>query len=51
MKSIKLENSQKLRGVVVSPETPRTEDGIYWGYQVRNASSFRKVIYGKSTAL
>ena len=31
----------------MSPETPRIEDGIYWGYQVRNATSFRKVIYGK----
>lgn len=47
VKRIDLQNSHKLRGVVVSPETPRIEDGIYWGYQVRNATSFRKVIYGK----
>lgn len=26
--------SDKLIGEVVSPETPRKEDGLYWGYQV-----------------
>jgi len=33
----------KYKGLVVSPSTPRTQDGLYWGYQVRFASSFKKV--------
>ena len=40
-------SSGKLKGLVVSPETPRVESGLYWGYQVRYASAFRKIIYGK----
>ena len=28
------------KGVAVSPETPRTEMGTYWGYKVRLADSF-----------
>ncbi len=36
----------KLTGLVVSPDTPRTEDGTYWGYQVRYASAFRKILHG-----
>lgn len=30
-------------GTVVSPSTPRTEEGLYWGYSVRLASSFGAV--------
>jgi hypothetical protein len=43
----KLENvSKNLRGQVVSPETPRVESGLYWGYQVRYAESFRRILTG-----
>lgn len=38
--------SKKFKGQVVSPETPRTQSGLYWGYQVRYADSFRKVLNG-----
>ncbi|KAM4020861.1 putative methyltransferase C9orf114 homolog isoform 2-T2 [Anomaloglossus baeobatrachus] len=31
------------RGLVVSPQQPRTEDGIYWGYRVRLASCLSAV--------
>ncbi|ODM98085.1 hypothetical protein Ocin01_08591 [Orchesella cincta] len=33
----------KLKGTVVSPHLPRREDGLYWGYTVRIASSLGKV--------
>lgn len=38
-------NSQnkKLKGVIVSPNTPRKEIGVYWGYTVRIATSVSKV--------
>ncbi len=39
-------NSNKFTGLIVSPDTPRTEEGLYWGYQVRYAGAFRKIIYG-----
>lgn len=42
------ECGKKLFGKVVSPETPRTESGLYWGYQVRYADSFRKILTGIS---
>ena len=42
----KLTDSGKLKGLVVSPNTPRCENGLYWGYQVRYASSFKKVLTG-----
>ncbi len=35
-----LSKSDKLIGEVVSPETPRKEDGLYWGYQVILIKSF-----------
>lgn len=38
-----LPNSKKLNGVVVSPQLPRSETGIYWGYTVRIANSLSKV--------
>ncbi|XP_074039120.1 putative methyltransferase C9orf114 [Leptinotarsa decemlineata] len=37
------EQSKKRKGVVVSPTTPRSETGVYWGYSVRIASSLSKV--------
>ncbi|GKY98406.1 hypothetical protein MPSEU_000798100 [Mayamaea pseudoterrestris] len=33
-----------IRGAVVSPATPRLEDGTYWGYSTRLASSIQKVL-------
>ncbi|KAI7861757.1 putative RNA methyltransferase [Spinellus fusiger] len=33
-----------LPGKVVSPKTPREKAGIYWGYTIRLASSFSRVI-------
>lgn len=36
----------KYKGLIVSPSTPRTQSGLYWGYQVRFASSFKKVFQG-----
>lgn len=36
-------NSKKLKGVVVNPEAPRKETGIYWGYKVRLANSFTQI--------
>ncbi|KAJ8983803.1 hypothetical protein NQ317_008929 [Molorchus minor] len=35
--------SKKLKGYVVSPNTPRKETGVYWGYSVRIATSLSKV--------
>ena len=32
-----------VRGNLVSPSTPWTEGGLYWGYKVRLASSFGAV--------
>jgi predicted SPOUT superfamily RNA methylase MTH1 len=46
VQKVDLSNSHKFKGVVVSPETPRIKNGIYWGYQVRYASSFKKVLHG-----
>lgn len=34
---------KKLKGTVVSPSTPRTEAGLYWGYSVRVASGLGDV--------
>lgn len=33
-----------IQAKVVSPKTPREKSGIYWGYQIRVASSFSKVM-------
>lgn len=46
--TIELQSTEKSggknkKGVVVSPSTPRTQDGYYWGYQTRYASSFGSV--------
>lgn len=41
---VKDEGSKKVRhGTAVSPEEPRTNLGLYWGYQVRIAKSFKAV--------
>ena len=34
---------RKVEGTAVSPATPREKHGMYWGYQVRMASSLGKV--------
>ncbi|KAK9885937.1 hypothetical protein WA026_013814 [Henosepilachna vigintioctopunctata] len=36
-------NSKKFKGLVVHPDTPRKETGIYWGYNVRLAKSLSYV--------
>ncbi|KAK0161419.1 hypothetical protein PV327_009890 [Microctonus hyperodae] len=36
-------NVKKLRGKVVSPNVPRQETGIYWGYTVRLASNLTEI--------
>ncbi|XP_044759158.1 putative methyltransferase C9orf114 [Coccinella septempunctata] len=36
-------NTKKLKGIVVSPDIPRKETGIYWGYRVRLAKSLAQV--------
>lgn len=33
-----------MKGKVVSPATPREEDGTYWGYTTRLASSIQAVL-------
>ncbi|XP_077563491.1 28S rRNA (uridine-N(3))-methyltransferase [Haemaphysalis longicornis] len=35
---------KKLRGTAVSPSAPRTEAGLYWGYEVRVARSLGAVL-------
>ncbi|XP_014085785.2 putative methyltransferase C9orf114 [Bactrocera oleae] len=37
------DNNKKLRGKIVSPEEPRRETGIYWGYTVRIAHSLAEI--------
>lgn len=37
------ENSKKLKGIVVAPNVPRKETGVYWGYSVRLANSLSQV--------
>jgi len=38
-----IENNKYLSGKVVSPSAPREQAGLYWGYTVRNAMSFKAV--------
>ena len=40
----KKKSKVKNQGTVVSPDTPRTERGLYWGYTVRLASCLNKAI-------
>ena len=35
----------QLKGVVVSPATPREQDGTYWGYTTRLAQSLADVLH------
>ncbi|XP_016929818.2 putative methyltransferase C9orf114 [Drosophila suzukii] len=37
------ESSRKQRGTLVSPDEPRRETGVYWGYQVRIAHSLSEI--------
>ena len=37
------EGQKKLHGKIVSPQTPRQENSLYWGYSVRMAKSFSEV--------
>lgn len=42
------DSSKKLQGIAVSPETPRIEADLYWGYQIRYADSFKSILFGKN---
>ena len=44
VKMTKKEAKKRCRGTVVSPDTPRVERGLYWGYTVRLASSLSNAI-------
>ncbi|XP_034948326.1 putative methyltransferase C9orf114 homolog [Chelonus insularis] len=37
------QNTKKLKGTIVSPDTPKKEVGLYWGYNVRLASNISEV--------
>ncbi|KAF2896337.1 hypothetical protein ILUMI_09844 [Ignelater luminosus] len=37
------ENSKKIKGLIVGPNLPRQETGVYWGYTVRLANSLSQV--------
>ncbi|XP_017865294.1 PREDICTED: putative methyltransferase C9orf114 [Drosophila arizonae] len=37
------DGSRKQRGTLVSPDEPRRETGVYWGYQVRIAHSLSEI--------
>ncbi|XP_004521127.1 putative methyltransferase C9orf114 [Ceratitis capitata] len=37
------DNNKKLRGKIVSPDEPRRETGVYWGYTVRIAHSLAEI--------
>ncbi|XP_075169268.1 28S rRNA (uridine-N(3))-methyltransferase [Haematobia irritans] len=37
------ENTRKQRGTIVSPDEPRRETGVYWGYTVRIAHSISEI--------
>ncbi|KAH8232909.1 hypothetical protein KR026_001772 [Drosophila bipectinata] len=37
------ETTKKQRGTLVSPDEPRRETGVYWGYQVRIAHSLSEI--------
>ncbi|KAL6262620.1 hypothetical protein P5V15_005413 [Pogonomyrmex californicus] len=38
------QNRKKLKGIVVPPNIPRAETGIYWGYTVRLAKNLTEVL-------
>ncbi|KAF7407820.1 hypothetical protein HZH66_002357 [Vespula vulgaris] len=37
------ENPKKMKGIIVSPTEPRSETGIYWGYNVKLAKNLSEV--------
>ncbi|XP_076244304.1 28S rRNA (uridine-N(3))-methyltransferase [Calliopsis andreniformis] len=37
-------NPKKLKGIIVPPDVPRSETGIYWGYTVRLANNLTEVL-------
>ncbi|XP_034176089.2 28S rRNA (uridine-N(3))-methyltransferase [Osmia lignaria lignaria] len=37
-------NPKKLRGIIVSPDIPRSDTGIYWGYNVRLANNLTEAL-------
>lgn len=37
------EGNKRLRGIIVAPNVPRKETGVYWGYTVRLANSLSQV--------
>ncbi|XP_066581850.1 putative methyltransferase C9orf114 homolog [Prorops nasuta] len=41
---LELDNTKKVKGIVVPPTLPRSEAGIYWGYSVRLAHSLSDII-------
>ncbi|XP_037951004.1 putative methyltransferase C9orf114 [Teleopsis dalmanni] len=41
--NLNVENKKKLRGSLVSPDEPRRETGVYWGYTVRIAHSISEI--------
>lgn len=41
--TLERENSKKLSGIVVSPNMPRSETGVYWGYAVRLARNITEI--------
>jgi predicted SPOUT superfamily RNA methylase MTH1 len=42
-KSYATSKKGSMKGIVVSPTTPRDQDGIYWGYTTRMASSIKAI--------
>jgi predicted SPOUT superfamily RNA methylase MTH1 len=38
--------SGAIKGIVVSPSAPREDDGTFWGYQTRMATSIKEVFDG-----
>ena len=42
-KSYATSKKGSMKGTVVSPTTPRDQDGIYWGYTTRMASSIKEI--------
>ena len=42
-KSYAVSKKGSMKGIVVSPTTPRDQDGIYWGYTTRMASSIKAI--------
>ncbi|CAH1786042.1 unnamed protein product, partial [Owenia fusiformis] len=39
-------DKKKLKGIIVPPSTPKSDAGLYWGYNVRLASGLAEVFSG-----